>query len=62
MDMVSVQLNTPWPTAAGLRRPQEGVISVSAAEAEKIKAAKAGKILAQPKAEKAAEADKTDAA
>ena len=50
MDKVSVQLSTPWPTPAGLRRPQEGPISVSAEEAKKIKEARAGKILTQPKA------------
>ncbi len=50
MEKVSVKLTSPWPTAAGLRRPQEGIITVSAEEAEKIKTAKAGKIIAREKA------------
>lgn len=61
MEMVSVQLNTPWPTAAGLRRPQEGPITVSAEEAKKIKAAGAGKIMPQPKATEKPD-EKTDGA
>ena len=42
MQMVLVELARPWDTPAGLRRPQEGPITVTAEEAEKIVAAGAG--------------------
>ena len=47
MKRVSVKLTHAWPTEAGLRRPQEGVITVTAAEAEAIEAAKAGEIVGE---------------
>jgi hypothetical protein len=45
MDTVSVMLNQAWPTEQGLRRPQEGVITVSQSVADDIVAASAGEIL-----------------
>lgn len=42
MTTVTIQLKTPWPTDAGLRRPAEGPISFSEAEAARILKAKAG--------------------
>ena len=51
MKQVSVKLSRPWMTEAGLRRPMEGPIRVSATEAKKIEAEKAGKIIDEPKPE-----------
>lgn len=36
MSQVTVRLLQPYPTAAGLRRPQEGPITVSAEIAEQL--------------------------
>lgn len=47
MDYVSVELSQAWPTKQGLRRPQEGPITVTAAEGKKIEEAACGKILGQ---------------
>lgn len=49
MDYVNVTLNRPWPTEKGLRRPEEGAIPVSKAEAERIVDQKAGEIVDEPK-------------
>lgn len=45
MASVSVLLKQPWPTALGLRRPQEGPIMVSQADADAILEAEAGEII-----------------
>lgn len=58
MDHVNVTLNRPWPTAKGLRRPEEGAIPVTEAEATRIVDEKAGEILEEPKSpSKAKKAD-----
>lgn len=42
MSQVAVKLTSAWPTAAGLRRPVEGIIHFSEKEAEQIVAAGCG--------------------
>ena len=43
--MVLVELSRAWETPAGLRRPQEGPITVTAEEAERIVEAGAGAVI-----------------
>ena len=50
MEKVTVEINRPWPTKQGLRRPEQGPISVTKSEADHIVREKAGKIIRQAKA------------
>ena len=45
METVTVALSSPWPTLLGLRRPQEGLIQLPAADADAVVAAGAGQIV-----------------
>ena len=54
MTTVTVVLSAPWPTALGLRRPQEGPFPIDKDEADRIVEAGAGEILAEGEAVPAA--------
>lgn len=56
MDKVTVQLTSAWPTDQGVRRPQEGLIEVSAEDAERIVETGCGTIVVDEEADPAPKA------